>query len=144
MTAPGSVLCMALDPNDPGLVAFWSERHLCTLSTLRADGSPHVVPVGVTYDPEARLARIITRATSQKVRNLEQAALTGDAGGSRVAVCQIDGARWSTLEGGARVSHDPDEIAESVRRYAVRYRQPRDNPTRVTILIDVSRVLGHL
>jgi len=135
---------MALDPYDPELVAFWSERHLCTLSTLRADGSPHVVPVGVTYDPQRQVARIITRAFSQKVRNLEWAVTSGDPTGSRVAVCQIDGARWSTLEGNARVSHDPGQIAESVRRYAVRYRQPRENPTRVTILIDVTRVLGRL
>ena len=26
------------------LAGFWAERHLCTLTTLRADGSPHVVP----------------------------------------------------------------------------------------------------
>jgi glycosyltransferase involved in cell wall biosynthesis len=32
------------------LIAFWQERHLCTLTTLRADGSPHVVPVGVDPD----------------------------------------------------------------------------------------------
>lgn len=129
---------MALDPRDPELAAFWAERHLCTLTTLRTDGSPHVVPVGVTYDPDLALARIITRATSQKVRNLEQ------AGDTRVAVCQIDGARWSSLEGRGRVSHDADEVAESVRRYAMRYRQPRENPTRVTILIAVTRVLGRL
>ena len=48
-------------------------------------------------------------------------------------MCQVDGARWSTLEGIARVSRDPDEITESVRRYAARYRQPRESPTRVTI-----------
>lgn len=132
---------MALDPHDPELLAFWSERHLCTLTTLRADGSPHVVPVGVTYDPGQSQARIITRCTSQKVRNLER---TADAASRRVAVCQIDGARWSTLEGLATVSHDAAEIAESVRRYAERYRQPRENPARVTILVEVTRVLGHL
>ncbi|MEU1563858.1 pyridoxamine 5'-phosphate oxidase family protein, partial [Streptomyces mirabilis] len=39
-----------VDPHDPdpAYLTFWRERHLCTLTTLRADGSPHVVPVGVT------------------------------------------------------------------------------------------------
>src|SRR3712207_4954064 len=32
--------------------AFWTERHLCTLTTIRPDGTPHVVPVGVTLDVE--------------------------------------------------------------------------------------------
>ena len=43
---------VAIDPADPGpgLLAFLTERHLATLTTLRPDGSPHVVPVGVTYD----------------------------------------------------------------------------------------------
>ena len=29
---------------------FLTERHLATLTTLRPDGTPHVVPVGFTYD----------------------------------------------------------------------------------------------
>jgi len=86
---------MALDPRDPELRSFWAERHLCTLTTLRADGSPHVVPVGVTFDAEQMLARVITNGASQKVRNLERAT------DPRVAMCQIDGRRWSTLEGTA-------------------------------------------
>ena len=47
---------MARDPSDPGpeLLAFLTERHLATLTTLRPDGSPHVVPVGVTYDAATR------------------------------------------------------------------------------------------
>ncbi len=41
---------------DPGALPgtaleFLTERHLASLTTLRADGSPHVVPVGFTYDP---------------------------------------------------------------------------------------------
>ena len=129
---------MALDPHDPELTAFWTERHLCTLTTLRSDGSPHVVPVGVTFDAQQLLARVITGGASQKVRNLDQ------GGDPRVAVCQIDGRRWSTLEGVARVSRDPAEVAEAVERYAQRYRQPRVNPERVVLLIDVTRVLGNL
>jgi F420H(2)-dependent biliverdin reductase len=82
-------------------------------------------------------ARIITRDGSVKVRNVEAA-----SGAARVAICQVDGRRWSTLEGTARVSRDAADVAESVRRYAERYREPRENPTRVTILVDVMRVLG--
>ncbi len=127
------------DPHDPDLVAFWTERHLCALTTLRADGSPHVVAVGATYDPATMTARVITSDGSVKARNVERA-----GGAARVAICQVDGRRWSTLEGVARVSRDRAEIAESERRYAARYRQPRVNPRRVTILVDVDRVLGRL
>ena len=48
---------------------FWTERHLASLVTVRADGGPHVVPVGVTLDIEARLARVICRGGSVKARN---------------------------------------------------------------------------
>ena len=50
---------------------FVTERHLATLSTVRADGSPHVVPVGFTWDPDQGLLRITTREGSRKVRNIE-------------------------------------------------------------------------
>ncbi|MEH1125839.1 pyridoxamine 5'-phosphate oxidase family protein [Micromonospora sp. CPCC 206061] len=115
---------------------FWRERHLCTLTTLRRDGSPHVVPVGVTLDPDAGVARVITSGSSRKARN---AAATG-----RVAVCQVDGRRWSTLEGQATVRADPEAVAEAERRYAERYRTPRANPERVVIEITVTRVLGNV
>ncbi|QMW66728.1 TIGR03618 family F420-dependent PPOX class oxidoreductase [Mumia sp. ZJ1417] len=126
--------------DDPALVIFMGDRHLATLTTPRKDGTPHVVPVGVTYDAETRTARVITNDGSTKVRNIEAAG----EGGARVALCHIDRGYWVTLEGVARVSRDPDEIAESVRRYAERYQQPRENPDRVTILVDVDRILGRL
>ena len=128
---------MARDPSDPGpeLLAFLTERHLATLTTLRPDGTPHVVPVGVTYDPATRTARVITSGTSAKARHVRD-------GGGRVAVCQVDGRRWVTLEGTAVVRDDPVAVAEAVARYAVRYRQPRENPARVAIEISVDRVLG--
>ncbi len=59
-------------------------------------------------------------------------------------VSQVDGGRWSTLEGRAVVRTDPDAVAEAVRRYALRYRQPRVNPERVVIEITLERVLGPL
>ena len=123
-----------LDGVSGEFLEFWTERHLCVLVTLRADGSPHVVPVGVTLDVEAGLARVICRGGSVKARN---AAARGIA-----AVSQVDGRRWSTLEGDAVVRADPVAVAEAERRYALRYRPPRPNPQRVVVEIAVRRVLG--
>ncbi|MFI9822340.1 pyridoxamine 5'-phosphate oxidase family protein [Streptomyces sp. NPDC052013] len=130
-----------MDPGEPdaAYLAFWQDRHLCTLTTLRPDGTPHVVPVGVTYDPGARLARVITRKTSTKVRNV----LAAGPEGAPVAVCQVDGGRWATLEGRAFVRTDPARVAEAERRYAERYgRTPTPNPSRVVIEITLTRALG--
>ncbi|NUT53933.1 MAG: TIGR03618 family F420-dependent PPOX class oxidoreductase [Saccharothrix sp.] len=118
--------------------AFWTERHLCTLTTIRPDGTPHVVPVGVTLDVGTATARVITSGGSHKVRQI----LAAGADGVPAAVCQVDGRRWSTLEGRAVVRRDPDAVADAERRYAERYRTPRPNPERVVIEIAVTRVLG--
>jgi F420H(2)-dependent biliverdin reductase len=133
---------MPLDPADlpAAVVAFTRERHLATLTTLRPDGTPHVVPVGFTWDPEGRLVRIITFAPSRKVRNLRAAAAAG--GTPRAVVCQVDGGRWLTFEGPATVTDDPDRVAEAVRRYAGRYRRPGERADRVAVEIVVDRVLG--
>ncbi|MGY1455464.1 pyridoxamine 5'-phosphate oxidase family protein [Streptomyces sp. SS8] len=131
------------DPRHPddAYLAFWRERHLCTLTTLRPDGTPHVVPVGVTYDPGAGLARVITRRTSTKVANVLAAA--GRPGGARAAVCQVDRGRWATLEGTASVRTDAGAIADAVARYAERYgRTPAPNPERVLIEIALDRAMG--
>jgi F420H(2)-dependent biliverdin reductase len=125
-----------LDDLDPALLTFLTERHLATLTTLRPDGTPHVVPVGVTYDAATRTARVITSGTSAKARHVR-------AGRSRVAVCQVDGRRWVTLEGTAVVRDDPVSVADAEQRYARRYRQPRENPARVVLEISVDRVLGN-
>jgi PPOX class probable F420-dependent enzyme len=125
-------------PHDlgPGTLGFLAERHLATLTTLRADGSPHVVPVGFTYDPGSGVARVITSGTSAKARHVR-----GDGG--RVALCQVDGRRWLTLEGTAAVRDDAAAVADAERRYAERYRRPRENPARVVLEISVDRVLGN-
>lgn len=124
--------------SDPALLGFWRERHLCTLTTLRADGTPHVVPVGCVLDPDVGEAWVISSAGSRKVRNI---AAAGDDG-QPVAVCQVDGRRWSTLEGRATVHASPGTVREAERRYAERYRQPRENPHRVAIRIALTRVLS--
>jgi PPOX class probable F420-dependent enzyme len=113
---------------------FLTERHLATLATLRADGTPHTVAIAFTFDAEQRVARIITSGDSQKARNV---ARSGYA-----AVTQVDGARWLTLEGPARVLDGAAEVADAEARYAVRYRPPRENFKRVVIEISVTRVMG--
>jgi PPOX class probable F420-dependent enzyme len=115
---------------------FLEERHLATLTTVRADGSPHVVAIGFTWDESSGLARVISFEPSQKVRNIVGLA------GSRAAVCQVDGGRWLSLEGPATVTSEPDRVAEAVRRYADRYRAPEPRHDRVAIEIQVDRVLG--
>jgi F420H(2)-dependent biliverdin reductase len=126
---------------DPGGVTeefleFWTERRIGTLVTLRRDGTPHVVPVGVTLDVDAGLARVICGGDSQKARNAAAAPVA--------VVSQFEGARWSTLEGSAVVRAEPDVVADAEHRYAARYRRPRLNPERVVIEIAVRRVLGNI
>ena len=117
---------------------FWQERHLCTVTTLRRDGSPHVVPMGIVVDPAEGVAWGITSRTSQKAANLRAGT------DPRVAVCQVDGRRWSTIEGLAEVRDDQAAVAEAVRRYAERYRQPRENPDRVALRIAITHVIGNV
>ena len=126
-------------PYDPAhlleaAVGFLAERHLATLTTLRADGSPHVVAVGFTWDGAAQVVRVITSGGSQKAANARR--------GGRAAVCQVDGARWMSLEGPVRVTDTAEAVADAERRYTARYRPPRPNPQRVVVEIAVDRVLG--
>ncbi len=125
-----------LDPAalSPSVLAFLRERILGTLTTLRPDGSPHVAPVGFSYDPEARLVRVITFAASVKARNA--------AGGGRAAVCQVDGGRWLTLEGSVTVSPSPERVAAAVAAYGARYREPGQRTDRVAVEITVDRIMG--
>jgi PPOX class probable F420-dependent enzyme len=127
---------VALDPrNLPSEVrTFLTERHLATLTTLRADGSPHVVAVGFSFDAAASVVRVITFAASQKAGNASR--------GGRAAVSQVDGGRWLTLEGPVRLVTDAAGVAAAVAGYGARYREPGPRPDRVAIEIAVDRVLG--
>jgi PPOX class probable F420-dependent enzyme len=139
MTAPpeqGST--SPVDGVGEDFLQFWRERHLCTLTTVRPDGTPHVVPVGVTLDVATATARVICSAASHKARQVRKAGPEGAA----VAVCQVDGRRWSTLEGRAVVRDEPEAVADAERRYEQRYKKPRPNPRRVVIEISVRKVLG--
>jgi PPOX class probable F420-dependent enzyme len=117
--------------------AFLAEDYLCTFTTLRPDGTPHVAPVRFTWDGDASLVRIMTVATRRKTRNILARP------GCVVAVCQTAGPRWITLEGTATVSADPDRVSEGVRRYAKRYfSAPPQPPGLVVIEVEVARVMG--
>lgn len=118
----------------PALAAFWSERHLCVLSTLGPNGQPHAVPVGAILDPDEECAWIITRRGSQKVANLRR--------DPRLSVTQVDGGRWSSLVGSGEIREDAASVARACDRYASRYRTPSPNPSRVAIRITVDRILG--
>ena len=111
---------------------FLRERHLATLSTLAPWGGIHAVPVGFTFG--GGILRIITSGDSQKVRNILRS--------ETATISQLDGADWITFQGAASVHSDPEAVAEAVALYAVRYRQPRENPRRVAIHIAPQRLMG--
>ncbi|WP_435299894.1 pyridoxamine 5'-phosphate oxidase family protein [Timonella sp. A28] len=117
---------------------FVTERHLATLTTLRADGTPHVVPVAFTWDPERGIARVTTKKSSVKARNARGYSEVPP----RAVLCQVDGGRWITIEGTARVSEDPNEIAHALKRYAQRYRTLEEDPVRVLIEITADKVMS--
>ena len=129
---------MVFEPADlpDEVLQFLRERHLATLTTLRGDGSPQVTPVGVTYEPEAQLARVITWSASYKARSV------AERPGQSVAICQVDGGRWLTIYGTASVTDDPDRVQQGVDRYTERYRPPKQRSDRVVIEVAVDRIVG--
>ena len=129
-------MAVPLEPLDPAVALFLEERHLATLTLVRPDGTPHVTPVGFSYDAEARVARVITWAGSRKY------ALTSAGTGVPAALAQVDGGRWLTLEGTAVATTEPERVAAAVASYAERYRQPGERDDRVAIEVSVSRILG--
>jgi PPOX class probable F420-dependent enzyme len=119
---------------------FVLERHVATLATLRPDGTPHVVPIAFTWDPERGEAWMTTEDGSVKVRNVEAALAAGRP--ARGALCQVAGGRWLTLEGTLVVSRDPADVALAERRHAVRYPPLEPDARRVVLRLAVDRVLG--
>ena len=117
------------------MALFLQENHLATLTTMRGDGSPHVVPVGFYFDIPMGIVRIITFSGSVKTRNA--------ARGGRAVVSQVDHGRWLTLEGVVRLATDADSVALAVEGYARRYRQPKERADRVAIEIIVDKIMGN-
>jgi PPOX class probable F420-dependent enzyme len=118
----------------PSQLEFMLENHLATLTTLRADGSPHVVPVGFTFDTDNNIVRVITFAKSMKARHAAQ--------GGRAVVSQVDRGRWITLEGTVQLRTEADVVAKAVEAYAARYRQPKVREDRVVVEITIDKVMG--
>lgn len=121
-------------PLSPAIEAFLAEPHSATFTTFRPDGTPHVVPVHFTWDGEARLARVIVIPESRKARNVIAAPK------SRVALCQVKGRGWVTLEGTAMLFEDPQRVTEGKRRCVERY--SRESRGHVVIEIAVDRVMS--
>lgn len=119
---------------------FVLERHLATLTTLRPDGSPHVVPVAFTWDADRGVAVMTTQDGSGKVRNVEAAAAQGRP--ARAALCQVAGGRWLTFEGVLTVSRAPADVEDAEQRHARRYPALEPEPGRVALSLAVDRVLG--
>lgn len=128
----------------PAALEFITQRRLATLTTPRADGTAHVVPVGFTWDATGAddggpLARVTMQRTSRKARNVLESA----GGVARVAICSFERATWITLEGAGSISDDPEEVAEALRRYAARYeRTPAHDPDRVVLRVAVDRAMS--
>ncbi len=128
-------LTQDLDNLHPDTMPFLDEFHVGLLSTTRPDGTLHVVGVGFTYDPVSRLAWSIGGRASVKVRNITS--------GSRGAFSQVEGSRWLTLEGPARIVDDADGVEEAHRRYRLRYPgHGTTDPHRVGIVVEVQRLMG--
>ncbi len=125
---------------NPEQRVFVTERHLATLTTLREDGSPHVVPVAFTWDDDTGFVRVTTNRHSVKARNAGRRG--SDGAPARASVCQVEGGRWITLEGRAEVVTDLAEIVDAVARYARRYRPLEPNPDRVVLRIAVDKVMS--
>lgn len=128
-------LTLDLDALDRATEDFLTEFHVAVMTTTRPDGSFHAAGIGFTYDLDTRQCWLIAQADSVKVRNI--------IAGSRALVAQVEGSRWLSLEGTARVDDAPEVVADAERRYAIRY-PGHGNPTlgRVAIIIDVERIVG--
>ena len=98
------------------LDAFLGEARIGKLVTLRADGSPAVVPIWFEWDGES--ATIFTSRTSAKVRRIQA--------DPRVALSVEEPAgaaeAWATIEGTATIEETGG--IELARRLIVRYYTP--------------------
>jgi PPOX class probable F420-dependent enzyme len=117
-------------PLSPEIEAFLAAPHIATLTTLRPDGTLHVVPVSFSWDSEARLARIMVDIESRKARNV--LAAPGGPG----ALCQVEGIGWVALEGTATLSDDPQRVAEGKERYLKRYTWETRGDVVIEIAVD--------
>jgi PPOX class probable F420-dependent enzyme len=109
---------------------FWSGPRLATLGTVRADGSPHLVPVKCMRAGD--VFWVLTRPGTVKVRNL---AATG-----RASLAEHTDTLWATVEGPGHVSDDPTLFAAANAAYEARF-GGSDTWATTVLVIEVDRVL---
>ena len=100
--------------SDDDRCAFLSDgRRTAKLATLRADGSPHVVPVGFVLDGDEWV--FMTSADSVKGRNLRR--------DPRVGLCvdEIDPHAFVTVTGTASLSEEPEALLHWATALGCRY-----------------------
>ncbi|MER5772418.1 PPOX class F420-dependent oxidoreductase [Streptomyces sp. NPDC001985] len=125
--------------------AFVSEgTRTAKLSTVRADGSPHIAPVWFLLDGDELVLN--TGKESVKGRNLIR--------DGRVAICVDDEQppfSFVTLQGQAEVSEDPEQARHWATRIAERYLgeelaertgERNSGPGSLTVRVRVSRAVA--
>ena len=125
---------------NPEQLVFVTERHLATLTTLRADGTPHVTPVAYMWDAATGTAVLTTERGSAKAVNARRRG--PDGGAPRAALCQVDGGRWLTLEGTIEADDDPVALADAAARHARRYHELEPAGERIVLRLTADRVLA--
>ena len=106
------------------LDAFWSTPRLATLGTVRADGTPHLVPVKAMRAGGELL--VLTRPETVKARNVRR---TG-----RASIAEHTATLWATVEGPARVCADEATLATARAAYLERFGRPDTWGTCVVVL----------
>ena len=100
---------------------------------------------GARYAAGARMrvdAKVLWGETVQRGAYAPPGFAVLAAPGSRVALCQVHGFTWVTLEGTGTVVDDPARVTLGAGLYAKRYwSAPPNPPGRVVIEIAVDRVL---
>ncbi|WP_425954253.1 pyridoxamine 5'-phosphate oxidase family protein [Xylanimonas sp. McL0601] len=125
---------------NPEQLVFVTERHLATLTTLRADGSPHVTPVAFMWDAATGTAVMTTERDSAKAVNARRRGPDGRA--PRAALCQVVGGRWLTIEGTIEAVDDGATVADAVARHARRYYPLEPDEARIVLRLTADRVLA--
>lgn len=108
------------------------------LSYYREEYADHGRPHG------GRVRRDRAPAGTPHVTPEEITQTSAGEGAAPVALCQVDGARWASIEGRAVVLEEAASVRHAELLYTMRYRRPRENPDRVAIRVAVTRTLGRV
>lgn len=111
---------------------FWAAPRLATLGTVRADGTPHLVPVKAMRDDEELL--VLTRAASAKARHVVRRPWA--------SVAEVTPTTWFTVEGKAVVSTDVDDVARGLAAYERRFGRDGWSGADCVVMVRIERVLG--